>query len=92
MSPDPRDLDRDLTWTVAARLYEGMRVRHLSQRQLADLAGISERTLTRILSGNDVRLSTLQLLAAAIDTELATLLKKSTSAQYVSDYPVIPHP
>lgn len=53
----------------------------LTQQTLAERAGIALRTLARIEQGEDARLGTLEAIAAALDTSLATLLAPSETNQ-----------
>ncbi len=47
--------------------------RHLSQEQLADMAGLNVRTIQRIESGQNASLESQKCIAAALDVTLETL-------------------
>ncbi|NHZ88890.1 helix-turn-helix domain-containing protein [Massilia sp. CCM 8733] len=47
--------------------------RHLSQEQLAQMSGLSTRTIQRIESGHKASVESLKCLAAVLDVEVATL-------------------
>ena len=48
----------------------------LSTKRLAHRADVGEWTVLRILRGHDVRLTTLEKIAAALKTDVASLLKR----------------
>lgn len=47
--------------------------RHISQEQLAQMSGLSVRTVQRIESGHNASLESLKCLASALDVDIATL-------------------
>jgi transcriptional regulator with XRE-family HTH domain len=47
--------------------------RHLSQEQLAEMSGLSVRTIQRIESGRTASVESLKCLAAALDVDIETL-------------------
>lgn len=47
--------------------------RHLSQEQLAEMSGLSVRTIQRIESGRNASLESLKCLASALEIEVSTL-------------------
>jgi transcriptional regulator with XRE-family HTH domain len=47
--------------------------RHLSQEQLAQMSGLTVRTIQRIESGNNASLETLKCLASALEVDIDTL-------------------
>jgi len=47
--------------------------RHLSQEQLAQMAGLSVRTIQRVESGHNASLETLKCLASALEVDIETL-------------------
>lgn len=53
----------------------------LSQGQLAEKANLSIRTIQRVESGNDVSISTLSLIAGALDVEVSELFDEEISSQ-----------
>ncbi|MFJ1865565.1 helix-turn-helix transcriptional regulator [Streptomyces sp. NPDC088097] len=78
MSTDPPP-----TWAVARRRAIGARLRdartdaHLSQEQLAELAGIDRKTVVRLEGGtSDARLTVWLRLARAVKVPLAHLVRE----------------
>lgn len=64
---------RDL---AAHRIGHAMRMLGMSRRGLAIRAEVDERTIRKLLNGEDVKLSTLEKVAAALHTEVAALLQR----------------
>jgi len=61
------------------------RQRNWSQEQLAEMSGLSVRTVQRIESGNRASLETLKCLAAVFEVELSVLTEKITLIDKESD-------
>lgn len=59
--------------------------RHLSQEQLADMSGLSVRTIQRIESGQNASLESQKCLAAALDVDLDTLNQPTIEIDKSSD-------
>lgn len=59
--------------------------RHLSQEQLADMSGLSVRTIQRIESGQNASLESQKCLAAVLDVDLDTLNQPTIEIDKSSD-------
>lgn len=59
--------------------------RHLSQDQLAQMSGLSVRTIQRIESGLNASLESQKCLAAALDIDIETLLQERLVIDRTSD-------
>lgn len=59
--------------------------RHLSQEQLAQIAGLNVRTVQRIESGHNASLESLKSLASALDVDIETLNRESFMIDKNSD-------
>jgi len=57
-----------------ARTREWRESRGLTQREVADLAGVSEVTVIRVEMGHDVFPATARKIAGALDVQVADLL------------------
>jgi transcriptional regulator with XRE-family HTH domain len=55
--------------------------RHLSQEQLATMAGLSVRTIQRIESGHNASVESLKSLASALEVDIATLNQETFSRE-----------
>ncbi|WP_242362971.1 helix-turn-helix transcriptional regulator [Limosilactobacillus antri] len=53
--------------------------RHLSQEQLAEKAKVSVRTIQRLETGDDASISTLNLVAGALDVQVGDLFPKTAA-------------
>jgi DNA-binding XRE family transcriptional regulator len=62
---------------IVAEIVRARKARGLSQQTVADIAGISRRSLGAIEAGHDCSLSTVRALCAAVDVELQAQLPKS---------------
>ena len=70
------------TKTTNVRDIKKMRLeRHWSQEQLADMSGLSIRTIQRIENGENAGLESLKSLAAVFDTNIADSDKKEEEEQ-----------
>ena len=58
-----------------------------SQEELAQLSGVSTRTIQRIENGNRAGLETLKCLAAVFETSVSELVKEQTMTQTTSTLP-----
>jgi transcriptional regulator with XRE-family HTH domain len=66
---------------IAAVLRQSIKDRHVPQARLKELAGISQRTLTNVLSGEeDFKVSTLFALADRLGLELVLAPKQAAAA------------
>lgn len=59
--------------------------RHLSQEQLAQMAGLNVRTIQRIESGHNASFESLKCLAAALDVDVSTLNQEKFMIDKKSD-------
>ena len=73
---DPHAPRPDLNRILAQRLKALMWDQRLSTRRLALRAGVGEWTVLRILRGHDVRVTTLDKIATALQTDVAALLSR----------------
>lgn len=55
--------------------------KHLSQEQLAEKAKVSVRTIQRLEAGEDASISTLNLVAGALDVEVGDLFPRTDSSK-----------
>ena len=65
-----------LALIVAERIGDVMYACRMTKRGLAIRAGVDERTIRKLLNGDDVKLSTLEKVATALHTEVAALLQR----------------
>lgn len=68
-------MDERLLFLVADRIELEMVRQSISQRRLAELAGVSEGTIRRILDGKDTRLSTLEAIATVLGVGVEDLVR-----------------
>ncbi|MBV2182922.1 MAG: helix-turn-helix domain-containing protein [Rhizobium sp.] len=69
------------TQEIADRLREARETRQLSQRELSRLAGVPQAQISRIESNSvDLRLSSLLVIASALDLEIALVPRKAVPA------------
>ena len=60
--------------------------RHLSQEQLAEMSGLSVRTIQRIESGRTASVESLKCLAAALDVDIETLKQEKLVPDHDPDH------
>ena len=59
--------------------------RHFSQEQLADMSGLSVRTIQRIESGQNASVESLKCLASALEVDISTLKQDTFTMNKSSD-------
>ena len=60
--------------------------RHLSQEQLAEMSGLSVRTIQRIESGRTPSVESLKCIAAALDVDIETLKQEKLTVDRHTDH------
>ena len=60
-----------------SKLYKLMKIKKISQRELAKLTGINQTTISYILRGNDMKVSTLEKIAKALDVPISYFFDES---------------
>lgn len=66
----------DLPALIASRINAAMHRRRWTKRHLSIRAGVDERTVRNVLAGNDMRIVTIERLAAVLNLDLSELLRK----------------
>ncbi|MDB4076357.1 helix-turn-helix domain-containing protein [Porticoccaceae bacterium] len=67
-------------------IVKKLRLKHKwSQEQLAELCGLSVRTIQRVESGNEVSLETLRSLASVFEVDISTFTEEITMIDKESD-------
>lgn len=67
----------DLNHILAVRVRDYMWAGGLTQRQLADMAVLDERTVRRIVAGKGATVATLEKIATALHVQAFQLLQKA---------------
>ncbi|NLL93992.1 MAG: helix-turn-helix transcriptional regulator [Clostridiales bacterium] len=71
---------------VSANLYEAMKLRRMSQAELAEKAGVSKTTITKIVKNRtSPTVDTLQRICGALDIQMRDLFTDSTAREIVLD-------
>jgi transcriptional regulator with XRE-family HTH domain len=65
--------------SIASKIREARRQAGITQQTLAERAGLALKTLSRIENGEDMNLSTLAAIAAALDVPVGELVDQGAA-------------